>query len=1493
MDYNNQIIRGGCYYIDENSRITLNNSRNVITGIIIKRAYPIENLEHSIITNSLENYLKLNNSLTVIKYEKDLENLYYFFNEISILDQNINNICIYQEYSDINYIAYPHKYSCNNKKEYFNSYEKLSVDYDIIYNKNTAKGRINEEDSLLLIINTSNSNIELYFKKIFKINVTGMESEVLINKNIFDGVYYFMPGKTQVNNYDYLFLQIFKETNKLSSYYLYKDSLIISKFEIENDNYSTFDLSEINEGNQLYLYTEFNTYTIFRFKLYNSKLEEYNNYNYESNLITKTGLDVQIKDKVNDPFKIEIKPKYPHEINGCSNYYFFILDQIYNISINKYNDFKNLNSSVFLQNFTSLNVCSSNSDFLENDLDKFTFYLEMKQRGNITIFGYSEQINYYKAIKFLSSINFYYNYPSTIKLNDSILFNLDEKAAETLQHTITCEDEGALNIFWKGSDSNKIQDIEIYNNISLSKENLIYKSLDISNYEHNYSFLVNEQNKYLFIYKSINDTSKRMVYFVFTHKLGKEFGFEKKEDSNWIVYTSGIYKFYSKIDINDEGFENKINAYRYKLKNRNYDSIFSIKVSYLKENEDIIKSYEIHGNTNKKFIESENSIFYYFTLEDNLKDMTESNNLKYIQIKFNLKFKDEEEAEAFDELSIERIPVKKIKDKNWNNKIKDLIIENNGLYGIYYIDTNEEIFNSKQNIIFYTNAKNFSDMLFYGNFLDFTLNKNNISEYVYHIDKKLFVFNEETKTKYKTKNDNNIILLVIDGTSESSKIYSDNEFLEFNFKDSSINHIQFNENGNRSEIFKPEEIFSITDKNECNKKKYYITYYPELEKEKTKLIYSKNINGNIDFYYVNETLIFSDFVESIDDILPGKDDKFLISQHPSEIINGNLDIFAISCQTTPALSILYSFDHDEKDNIISFTLNNNNFIGYFYPENLNYLNKTYNFVSEKEDFKSILKICKIIGLLNIKIFYGKNNSDEFKEIKEGDEIIIESNKLTPTFKIDQKGIGQGVVFFEIVKEIKKNDEKIYFDEKNIFENKLYKDNFAILKYTNTQITKWAKIILINEKNQIAKVYIKSEFYTENFISLSDCNQFIEINKNSNITIKINNPYLTNRINLRDIQEMNHYLYTIIKTDSEIKYIYAYSFNSETLYFNSLKNISSSGEFQFELENGSSEKKFIIYQINKCNPTNKVYLSFWSDNYEYDNNIIYGIKEKKDSNMIFSLINEGETNEKIDLYFTLCENDNNNEKLNDIINIDASFSYKQIENTLVFTIENFAKDEFEYYSIITRYNNINNLSNFCFFKEFFNNNTNNTLFSKNKAKGKGLDSETKIIHNINEECFTQNCTIMVFAKSLKNNLNKIYSPKTLNVLKKYQIPENKDKDDEDKKDDNNIITILVIIIIIILIFIGIGIFFIIRKFRNNSNNINLNINITTENEMNVITSDNANKEENQSNPNYLNPLLEEEKNKLKKESENVKKITIHPKVNKISIGINLEDDNSNF
>ena len=40
--------------------------------------------------------------------------------------------------------------------------------------------------------------------------------------------------------------------------------------------------------------------------------------------------------------------------------------------------------------------------------------------------------------------------------------------------------------------------------------------------------------------------------------------------------------------------------------NENYDSISSIEISYLDENEILIKSFEIQGNVNKKFIDSVN-----------------------------------------------------------------------------------------------------------------------------------------------------------------------------------------------------------------------------------------------------------------------------------------------------------------------------------------------------------------------------------------------------------------------------------------------------------------------------------------------------------------------------------------------------------------------------------------------------------------------------------------------------------------------------------------------------------------------------------------------------------------------------------------------------------------------------------------------------------------------------------------------------------------------
>ena len=150
--------------------------------------------------------------------------------------------------------------------------------------------------------------------------------------------------------------------------------------------------------------------------------------------------------------------------------------------------------------------------------------------------------------------------------------------------------------------------------------------------------------------------------------------------------------------------------------------------------------------------------------------------------------------------------------------------------------------------------------------------------------------------------------------------------------------------------------------------------------------------------------------------------------------------------------------------------------------------------------------------------------------------------------------------------------------------------------------------------------------------------------------------------------------------------------------------------------------------------------------------------------MISIINEGENNEKKSLYFVLSENDIDNENIDELFHINATFTYRQEKNNIIFNIDNFAEEEFDYYSILSFYNNTNELEDFCFFIEFFNNN--NTLFSKTKSKGKGINSTTIITHNISEECFSLNCTIMVFARSENKNISKIYSPKMLNILEKY-------------------------------------------------------------------------------------------------------------------------------
>ena len=320
-------------------------------------------------------------------------------------------------------------------------------------------------------------------------------------------------------------------------------------------------------------------------------------------------------------------------------------------------------------------------------------------------------------------------------------------------------------------------------------------------------------------------------------------------------------------------------------------------------------------------------------------------------------------------------------------------------------------------------------------------------------------------------------------------------------------------------------------------------------------------------------------MKGIDDILPDKDDKYLINLHPNEIAKGGLDIFSITCKKTPALSKFYTFEKKEQNQNINFFDDKNTFIGYIYPVDSTQLEREYIFENKDiEKFNIKIKILKIIGLNGINIKYRKNQIEEYSEIKEGQERIINSFEDKPSFKIDELGIGKGIIFLEIIKGINMNDENLFdFIEKTGFNFQLSQNKYSIFKYNRTQINSGiARIILFNENNNDSKICVNYDLYIEPYISLPDCIKYEKISANSNMNILIDNPYSVKK-NL--LGENNGNFYIILKSDSPIKYIYVYSNLQEDFLINERKAISNNGEVLFQLEENNHEKKHFILFID--------------------------------------------------------------------------------------------------------------------------------------------------------------------------------------------------------------------------------------------------------------------------------------------------------------------------
>lgn len=135
----------------------------------------------------------------------------------------------------------------------------------MIYSEYNAKGKFIDSDYLYLIINSSYSSYYYSYinlRKIFKIKATNMESEDINFVKDYDGYFYIIPKKTDIYNYDSLFIQVFTENSYSLEFKLYKDLEIFLTFSLSS--YKIYDISKINTENQLMLYNEHNK----KFSLY-------------------------------------------------------------------------------------------------------------------------------------------------------------------------------------------------------------------------------------------------------------------------------------------------------------------------------------------------------------------------------------------------------------------------------------------------------------------------------------------------------------------------------------------------------------------------------------------------------------------------------------------------------------------------------------------------------------------------------------------------------------------------------------------------------------------------------------------------------------------------------------------------------------------------------------------------------------------------------------------------------------------------------------------------------------------------------------------------------------------------------------------------------------------------------------------------------------------------------------------------------------------------
>jgi len=637
--------------------------------------------------------------------------------------------------------------------------------------------------------------------------------------------------------------------------------------------------------------------------------------------------------------------------------------------------------------------------------------------------------------------------------------------------------------------------------------------------------------------------------------------------------------------INDNKNKNTFNALRI---NKNHEKYFSLSFFDIKAfvlNSDEVMSLNIYEVYNRGEYKY---IIWNFNTNKKIKEILVEVDLNMIDNK-NENKKCKLEIELLDSKEIHyeyKLDIKKDENKEISNIV-------------YYINLKKYLYNSDLDILFLTNNLN-NEIIISNNY---NINNNNISK----LDKKFIVINKYLFDNEKYKNIDTELLIIIIDEHFSIKVNED-IFYSFQFSGSSHELYKYKENIQKNEFFNNNNKVII--KNNMCRSSYLINYFTDSETEK--IIEYEAIFGNIDLYYTNK----NDLSNSINDYFD-KINSFPMNDIRNSIMTGDYGIFKINCKNGSGkiLSYIYSYNKNGLNDIINFK----NQKALLFIEK----NKEYSFhFDEKlkeEQFTFRVRILKKdkgkYNSLNLIIDY---NDGSYNVLKENNFIELKHEKNNnsplnislPNDYVITDDLTNSLIL-EIIKEINIEKNLIKIQKSNIENSKLNAMNYLFVEYDQKSST-LMKIILKNDDFiSNAKICIHKGYGVYPYLikPICDSDEFLILGKNENLILTYENPYLSS---LSDKITIENPLYISIFTDTKITYSLTYEKYSSLNISDGYKDIDVDGQEIIQLEK-REDFPAIYYQINICQDFNNNL-----QDYSLTNPIFSYYFDKKDNSNIINI-----------------------------------------------------------------------------------------------------------------------------------------------------------------------------------------------------------------------------------------------------------------------------------